>query len=63
MSSHITGPIFPFNRRVEETHTVFSSGIFNDSLAAFTLINDGVTAASIKLASFFGHKGALKPWP
>jgi len=63
VSSHIAGPVFPFDGRVEETYTVFSGGIFNDSLATITLINDGVTAASIKLASFFGHKDALKPWP
>lgn len=63
MSSHIADPVFPFDRRVEETYTVFSGGVFNDSLATITLINDGVTATSIKLASFFGHKDALKPGP
>lgn len=63
MSSHIAGPIFPFEGRVEETHTVFSGGIFNYSLAAITLVNYGVTATSIKLASFFCHKDALKAWP
>jgi len=63
VSSHIADPVFPFDRRVEETYTVFSGGVFNDSLATITLINDGVTATSIKLASFFGHKDALKPGP
>jgi len=61
MSSHIAGPIFPFEGRVEETYTVFSGGIFNYSLAAITLINYGVTATSIKLASFFVIKMHSKP--
>jgi len=41
MSSHIAVSVFPFDGRVEETHTVFSGGIFDDSLAAFTLLHNG----------------------
>lgn len=63
MSSHIADPVFPFDGRIKETHTVFSGGIFNDSLAAITLIDNRITATSIKLASFFIHKDALEPLP
>ena len=60
MCSHITGPVFPFKGGIRGTHTVFSGGIFNDFLAAFTLFNNRVAAAPIILASFLAHKDALK---
>ena len=59
MSCHVADAIFPFHSRVRETHTKRSGGILNDSLAAITLINNRVAAASIELASSFGHKDAL----
>lgn len=59
MSSHIADPVFPFKSRVGETHAVFPGGIINDSLAAFTLIDDGVAGASVELASSFGHEDAF----
>jgi len=63
MGSHIADPDFPFDTSVRETHTVFSGRDFNDSLAAITLINNRVTTTSIKLASSFAHKDAIKPIP
>ena len=63
MGSHIADPGFPFHSRVGETHAVSSGRDFNDSLAAVTLINNGVTATSIKLTSSFVHKDALEPLP
>jgi len=59
MSSHIADPVFPFKSRVGETHAVFPGGIINDSLAPFTLIDDGVAGASVELASSFGHEDAF----
>jgi len=63
MGSHIADPVFPFAGRVRETHAVFSGRDFNDFLTTITLINDRVTAASIKLASSLGHKDALRTFP
>jgi hypothetical protein len=63
MGSHIADPVSPFDRRVRETHTVFSGRDFNDSLAAVALINDRLTATSIKLASSFAHEDALRALP
>jgi hypothetical protein len=63
MGSHIADPGFPFDNRVRETHAVFSGRDFNDSLTAITLINNRVTAASIKLTSSFVHKDALGAFP
>jgi len=62
MGSHIADPGLPFDSRVRETHAVFSGRDFNDSLATITLINNRVTATSIKLASSFGHEDAIKPF-
>jgi hypothetical protein len=59
MGGHIAGSIFPFGRWIRENHTKFSGGVFNDFLTAITLINNRVTTASIKFASFLGHKDAL----
>ena len=63
MRSHIADPTFPFPRGVRETHTVFSGGDLNDSLAAITLSNNRMTAASVKLAPSFAHHDALTPLP
>jgi len=63
MGSHIADPGFPFHSRVRETDSVFSGRDFNDSLAAITVINNRLTATSIKLASSFAHEDALRPLP
>lgn len=59
MSCHIADTVFPFDSGVRGTHTVLSGGIFSDSLAALALINDWVTAASVKITSSLGHEDAL----
>ena len=61
--NHIADPGFPFDRRIRETHAVLSGRDFSDSLTAITLINNRLTAASIKLASSFAHEDALRPFP
>jgi hypothetical protein len=59
MGSHVANPVFPFSRRIEKSHTEFTGRIFNDSLAAVTFLDNRVTPASIKLASFFGHENTI----
>ena len=62
MSCHITGAIFPLHGRVRKAHAKRSGGILNDSLTAIALLNNGVAAAAVKLASFFGHEDAIMPF-
>jgi hypothetical protein len=59
MSSHVANPVFPFNGRIEKGHTEFTGRIFDDSLAAITLLDNRVTPASIELASFLGHENTI----
>ena len=59
MGSHITIPVFPFERGIRGTHAEFTGGVFNDLLAAITLLDNRVTATSIECASFLCHKDAL----
>jgi hypothetical protein len=62
MSCHIACAIFPFQGRIRETHAKHSGGILNDSLTAGALFHNGVAAAAVKLASFFGHEDAIMPF-
>ena len=59
MGSHVANPVFPFSGRVRKIHTEFTGGIFNDSLAAITLLDNSVTPASIEFTSSLGHEYAL----
>jgi hypothetical protein len=59
MGSHIANPVFPFRRRIEKGHTESTGRIFDDSLAAITLLDNRVTLASIELTSFLGHENAI----
>ena len=56
MCGHVAGPDAPFRLWVGEDKTEFAGWKFVNFLAAFTLLNDGMTAASIKLAAFLAHK-------
>jgi hypothetical protein len=62
MSCHIACAIFPFQGRVRETHAKRTGGVLDGSLAAGALFHNGVTAAAVKLASFFGHEDAIMPF-
>ena len=62
MSCHITDPSFPFEGGVRKTHAKRSGGILNDSFTAVALFNNGVAAAAVKLAPFFGHEDAFMPF-
>jgi hypothetical protein len=59
MSCHIADSSFPFEGGVGKTHAKRSGGVLGDSLTAVALFNNGMTAAAIKLASFFGHEDAF----
>jgi hypothetical protein len=59
MGGQIANPIFPFGRGIRETHTEFTGGVFSDSLAAITLLDNSVAPASIEFASSFSHKEAI----
>jgi hypothetical protein len=59
MGGHVANPVFPFSGRIREIHTEFTGGIFSDSLAAITLLDNRVTAASIESASSLCHEDAL----
>ena len=62
MSCHITDPPFPFEGGVRKARAKRSGGILNDSLTAIALFNNGMTAAAVKLAPFFGHEDAFMPF-
>jgi len=59
MGSHITTPVFPFDGGIRGIHAEFTGGVFNDLLAAITLLDNRVTTAPIECASFLCHKDAL----
>ncbi len=49
----------PFCRGIRVYQAIFDGRIFNTLTASFTLFDDWMATASIKTASFFGHKGAF----
>ncbi|VBB42074.1 hypothetical protein TRIP_B200214 [uncultured Desulfatiglans sp.] len=59
VGGHIAFREAPFRCRIGEDGAVFPGGEFFDPLAALTLLDDGMTAASIELAALLLHKGAL----
>jgi hypothetical protein len=59
MRGHIADPDSPFGSRIREIQAKFTGWNFHDFLAAFTLLNNLVTAPSIKLTPAFFHKKAL----
>jgi len=59
MSCHIAGAILPFHGGIRKTHAKGSGGIFNDSLTAIALFNNGMTSAAVILAPFLGHEDAF----
>ena len=62
MGGHVAISESPFDGGVRKNHAVLAGGSFNDFLAAFTLLNNLVTAASIKLTSIFLHEGTFNPF-
>ena len=59
VSCHCAISYPPLDRRVGEIEAIFTGGEFFRLLAAFTLINNRVAGAAIKLAAFLAHKKAL----
>jgi len=62
MGGHAAGSHSPFDGRIRKNHAVFAGGLFNDFLAVFTLLNNGMAVTSIKLTSFLVHKGTFRPF-
>jgi hypothetical protein len=59
MSSHIADPVTPFHSGFRETNAVFSGGKFLNFLTTFTILNNLMTGASIKLTPILVHKKTL----
>ena len=62
MGGHVAGSESPLDGGVRENHAVIAGGSFNDFLATFTLLNNWVAAATIKLTSIFFHEGTFSPF-
>ena len=58
MSGHVAVPHAPFGSGIRENEAVFAGRKFLDPHAAFTLLNDCVACAAIKLTAFLAHKRA-----
>jgi len=56
VGSHVAGPDTPLGLGVGKDETKFAGRKIQDFLAAFTLLNDGMTITAIKLAAFLAHK-------
>jgi len=59
MGSHVAISCVPLGDRIREDQAIFAGGATADFLAAFTLLNDSVACATIKLTAFFAHEEAL----
>ena len=60
MGGHAADPTSPFNGGVREAYAEFTGGEFLDFLATVTLLNNLMTATSIKLAPGLAHKEAIR---
>jgi hypothetical protein len=60
MGGHAADPTSPFNGWVREAYAEFTGGEFLDFLATVTLLNNLVTATSVKLTPGFAHKKAIR---
>ena len=58
---HIAGPGSPFDGRIREYKAIGAGGKIFGFLAAFTLLNNGMAGAAIKLAAFLLHEGTIIP--
>jgi hypothetical protein len=59
MAGHVATSHMPLGGRVRGNKAIFAGGVIVDFLAAFTLFNDSVACAAIKLATLFAHKETL----
>jgi len=59
VSGHVTTSYPPLGQRVREIEAILTGGKVFHLLAAFTLINNRVAGATIKLAAFLFHEKAL----
>lgn len=57
---HAAFPEAPFGGRVRKDEAVIAGGKFLNFLAAFTLLNDLVAGASVKLATFLAHEKTIQ---
>lgn len=62
MGSRIAGPDAPFDSRIREDEAILAGGKDSDFLAAFTLLNNGMAGAAVKLAAFLFHEKAVMPF-
>jgi len=60
VGGHTADPTSPFNGGVREANAEFPGGEFLGFLATVTLLNDLMTATSIKLAPGLAHKKAIR---
>ena len=59
MGGHIAVPDTPLDGRIRKDEAVFARGEFCDFLAAFTLLDYGMTVTAVELAAFLAHEEAL----
>ena len=62
VGGHAASPYPPSHRRIGKAQAVLSGWQVYNLLAAFTLLNDGVTTSAIELASVVGHEKAIGPF-
>jgi hypothetical protein len=59
VSSHITDTESPFDGWFGKAYTVNAGGKCLSFLATFTLLNDLMATATVKMTAFFTHKKAI----
>jgi hypothetical protein len=56
---HAAASESPFDGGIRKSQAVIAGGSFQNLVAAFTFLNDGVAAAPIELATVVAHEGTL----
>ena len=62
VGSHVAIPGMPPGVGIRKYKAVSAGGEFFDFLAAFTLLDNGMAGAAIKLAAFFAHEKTFIPF-